>query len=237
MASVVTHLADLRASTAGMVSGFDAEQWTDDDMRAPSLLPDWTRGHVLTHISRNADGITRCLAGALRGEMVPRYDSWDARCAAIEQGAVRSAAELIADVRDSADRLDVVLSGVAEADGWDLPTPDHPARHWVEARWREVEVHRVDAAGSYAAADWAPPFIGYLLPELAGAVGGRTDAGLHIEVTESKDPELVGRSWDAGSGDLIDVRGPDWALLAWLIGRPLPETAVLSATPLLGRWM
>src|SRR2546430_1201820 len=29
---------------------------TDTGMREPSLLPGWTRGHVLTHVARNADG-------------------------------------------------------------------------------------------------------------------------------------------------------------------------------------
>ena len=29
---------------------------TDDGARGPSRLPGWTRGHVLTHLGRNADG-------------------------------------------------------------------------------------------------------------------------------------------------------------------------------------
>ncbi|MER5808278.1 maleylpyruvate isomerase N-terminal domain-containing protein [Streptomyces sp. NPDC002033] len=37
---------------------------TDDDVRAPSLLPGWTRAHVLTHIARSADSRTRLLTAA-----------------------------------------------------------------------------------------------------------------------------------------------------------------------------
>ncbi len=32
-----------------------AARLTDEDLRAPSLLPGWTRGHVLAHVARNAD--------------------------------------------------------------------------------------------------------------------------------------------------------------------------------------
>ena len=40
------------------------EDLTDDDVRAPSLLPGWTRAHVISHISRNADALARVLAAA-----------------------------------------------------------------------------------------------------------------------------------------------------------------------------
>ena len=33
----------------------------DDDVRAPSLLPGWSVGHVLNHIARNADSVLRRL--------------------------------------------------------------------------------------------------------------------------------------------------------------------------------
>ena len=46
---------------------------TDEQVRGPSRLPNWTIGHVLTHIARNADGHARRLDGALRGEDLPRY--------------------------------------------------------------------------------------------------------------------------------------------------------------------
>jgi maleylpyruvate isomerase len=48
------------------------ERVTDEQVRSPSLLPGWTIGHVLTHMSRHADGHVRRLEGALRGEDVPR---------------------------------------------------------------------------------------------------------------------------------------------------------------------
>ena len=32
---------------------------SDADWNAPSRLPEWTRGHVATHLARQADGLTR----------------------------------------------------------------------------------------------------------------------------------------------------------------------------------
>ncbi len=105
-------LTALRASTSAMVADFDEQRWTDADMAAPIALPRWTRGHVLTHIARNADSIARALSGALRGEIVQRYpDGPEGRAADIEAGAGRPVLEQLADVRESADRLDRMFGG------------------------------------------------------------------------------------------------------------------------------
>jgi maleylpyruvate isomerase len=40
---------------------------TDDQARAPSLLPGWSVGHVLTHIARNGDSYVRMTPEAWAG--------------------------------------------------------------------------------------------------------------------------------------------------------------------------
>src|ERR1041385_1496073 len=68
------------------------ENLTDDDMRAPSMLPGWTRGHVLTHVARNADSVVRRLEGAARGEVLDQYEGGaKGRADDIAHGAPRSA--------------------------------------------------------------------------------------------------------------------------------------------------
>ena len=57
------------------------------DVGAPSRLPGWTQGHVLTHIARNADGAVNLLTWARTGVVTPQYASWAAREADIEAGA------------------------------------------------------------------------------------------------------------------------------------------------------
>lgn len=239
MPDPVSTLGELRASTSALLAGLDAERWTDADVRAPSVLPGWTRGHVLTHIARNADGIAATLAGALRGEVIPRYPDGSAgRDADIEAGAGRGAVVLIADVRDSADRLDRLFGAVADASGWDLTTEDgRPARSWLTARWREVEIHRADLHGAYGAAGWPATFVGYLLPRLAAEVSIRASQPLRIEVAheDSTTTDLGGSTWATGA-DGVTVRGPDWALLAWLTGRPSLTDGQLSTMPELSPW-
>jgi maleylpyruvate isomerase len=241
MNSPTAALTALRASTADLIRGVEDERWTDVDVRAPSLLPGWSRGHVLTHIARNADGIGRAMSGALRGEIVERYPTGRAgRDADIEAGAGRSSVELLADVRDSADRLDRILAAVADVGGWDLPTEDRSCGEYVLARWREVEVHRLDLGGTYTGSDWPPEFVAYLVPELAETVADRADTAIRIEVAPdgSLTPDLSERTWasSADPGEVV-VRGPDWAVLAWLVGRPAAAGHRLTATPPLGAWL
>jgi maleylpyruvate isomerase len=243
MSARFARLVEVRASTSALLAGLDAERWTDADVRAASVLPGWTRGHVLTHIARNADGIAATLAGALRGEVVLRYPHGsDGRDADIQAGAGRGAVELVADVRDSADRLDRLFGAVADASGWDLMTEhDRPAHSWLSARWREIEIHRADLRGAYGATGWPATFIGYLLPRLAGEVGSRAGQPLRIEVTHegSTTTDLGGSTWTPNGADAADgvtVRGPDWALLAWLTGRPTLADGQLSTMPELSPW-
>ncbi|MDT4900287.1 MAG: maleylpyruvate isomerase [Pseudonocardiales bacterium] len=240
MPETIATLQALRASTADLLQGLDAEQWSDADVAAPSLCEGWTRGHVLTHIARNADGITATLAGALRGEIVARYpDGWDARNEAIAAGATRPVTELRADVQDSADRLDRVLGAIGDADGWQRPTDqDHPAQHWVHQRWREVEIHRVDLAGAYTPDRWPALLVTEVLVDVAATLADRVDGPARVEVTAagSLAPELVGQVWQVGEGDPVEVAGPDWAVLAWLTGRGSLALDALTAVPELGHW-
>jgi maleylpyruvate isomerase len=238
-ADLFNRLTALRASTSAMVADFDEPRWTDADMAALIALPRWTRGHVLTHIARNADGIARALSGALRGEIVQRYpDGPEGRAADIEAGAGRPVLEQLADVRESADRLDRMFGAVADADAWEATADTRPCGRWIWARWQEVEVHRVDADSGYTARQWPADFIAVLLPRLADRLPDRTRQPIQVEVTSdgSRNPELAGRTWVTPGDDPVEVSGPDWAVLAWLTGRTGPAEAVLTAAPELDPW-
>jgi maleylpyruvate isomerase len=179
---------------------------TDDQVGAPSRLPGWTVGHLITHLARNADSHTRRLEGALRGQDVPRYPGGvDQRSADIEAGAGRPAAELVADLDSSQSRLEEVWDRSAAA-GWphdrltggSRPTTTAgPALHRLE----EVEIHHVDLDLGYETTDWPEEFLRSELPLLLRAVPGRVSR-----------PD--------------DLR----ALVAWLSGRgPLPTALELDA--------
>lgn len=240
MSEPTAHLQALRAATADLVKGLVETHWSDADAAEPSLLPDWSRGHVLTHIARNADGISDTLAGALRGEVVARYPGGaSGRDAAIEEGARRPFAALMTDVRESAERLDRMFGAIGDAEGWSLPT-EHgdPAEAWVYRRWREVEVHRVDLRSDYTPQRWQPLFVTAQLEDALSSLDERVDGAVRVEVIAdgSLARDHVGRSWTFGVGEPVEVRGPDWAVLAWAMGRTEVAQSALSATPQLKPW-
>lgn len=255
---VSRRLDEVRWSTEGLLAGLRASARSAGWARQPSLLPGWTRGHVLTHLARNADAVARTLAGTARGELVPMYDGEDARDRDIAAGADREPAELIADVADSAARLDEVWSGIGPS-AW-LGQALHrtgplPALRLVGTRWREVEVHRVDLADGYGPGDWPASFVAPLLPSLLdpGRIGPRLPAGLAVEVvnTDSGQRWLVGDRTPAVAGTAraaraaavrsaapppVRVVGPSWALVGWLVGRSSVVRAELGDPPALAPW-
>jgi maleylpyruvate isomerase len=121
----------------------------DEQARAPSLLPGWSRGHVLTHVARNADSLVRRLQGAARGELLDQYPGGlEQRHADIEAGARRDAAELVNDVAQTSASVARVMAGLPTA-AWDAPSRTsmgvvESSRDAVLARWREVVVHHRD---------------------------------------------------------------------------------------------
>jgi maleylpyruvate isomerase len=68
---------------------------SDDEVMQPSLLPGWTRGHVLARLAGNAEALRNLLIWARTGVRTPAYASQQARDEAIEAGAGRTAAELL----------------------------------------------------------------------------------------------------------------------------------------------
>jgi maleylpyruvate isomerase len=149
--------------------------------RAPSLLPGWSVGHVLTHVARNADSVVRRLAGAARGELVTQYAGGDeGRAAAIEAGAHRPAAELVDDVARSASAVDALFREVPD-ELWDAHVLRGSGPDWLTAerlvwsRLREVEIHHVDLGLGYRPADWPGDLVGRMLAELLPGLPQRTD--------------------------------------------------------------
>ena len=180
----------------------------DIDVTAPSLLPGWTIGHVLTHLARNADSMTWVLESSERGELVDRYPGGVARRNAdIEAGAGRPAAEQIADVAATDARLDAVLAAHTR---WDGRCRDVTGRvievdQIVFMRWREVEVHRHDLGLGYQPDEWPREYARVELNELTMRWNARRPmglTGLPPEALAASEPQrlawLLGRAEIAG---------------------------------------
>ena len=205
---------------------------TDDDCRAPSLLPGWSRGHVLTHWARNADGQTLMLAAAVRGEVVAQYPGGDEqREADIEAGAARPARLILQDARAAVDRVEDTWRRMPP-EAWSRPTGarigQRPAWMSVWARWRETEIHHIDLNVGYTHEHWPAEFVGLMLPRVLPTLDARLPDGAAVQV------QVTDRHWPqdnatAASGDPVIVRGTGSAVLCWLIGRPVPVAAGLTA--------
>ncbi|WP_018351279.1 maleylpyruvate isomerase family mycothiol-dependent enzyme [Longispora albida] len=201
---------------------------TEADVRAPSLLSGWTRGHVITHVARSADAYVRLLAVARTGtEPAPRADA-AALARDLAEAAARPAPDLAADLRTSLARLreDAVLM---PAGTWDalvtaLAGWKHPAWYTLYRCWREVETHHVDLNLGYRTTDWPATYVTWALDDTIAALNARD-----FPVTRIAAPDL-GRTWVLSpSGPAIT--GPGHALLGWLSGRA-PNAPLTSDLPL-----
>jgi maleylpyruvate isomerase len=217
----VSHSLDRLAAATDRV-GATATALSDAQAREPSLLPGWSRGHVLTHIARNADGMVNLLRWARTGTQTPMYASAESRAADIEAGAGRPAADLAADVRESAAALAAEAASMP-GDAWTaqvraLHGPPFPALGVLERRLSEVEIHHVDVAAGYSPADWPGDFVSEALPRVAGSFAGRDDVPPCVARAEgAKDSFRLGPE-QAGTPAVI-INGPPADLLAWLLGR------------------
>jgi maleylpyruvate isomerase len=222
-------LGRLTAST-GLVLA-TAAALSDAQAREPSLLPGWSRGHVLTHIARNADGMVNLLHWARTGTPTPMYASAESRAADIEAGAGRPAAGLAADVRESAAAL-AAAAAAMPGDAWTaqvraLNGPPFSALGVLERRLAEVEIHHVDLAAGYSPADWPDDFLAEALPGVAESFAGRDDAPRCLIWAEgAKDSFRLGPE-QAGPPP-VSVRGEPADLLAWLLGRASGSTLTVA---------
>jgi len=146
-----------------------ARQLSGPELREPSLLPGWTRAHVLAHLARGADAMRSLLVGARAGQDRTAYVSEEARAADIEHGAGLGEKELMADLADSAMALRTISKQLpGEAWQFEVRIGDSqrfPASQLLTRRLAEVELHHCDLGTGYGPGDWPPAFAAMDLPE------------------------------------------------------------------------
>ncbi|WP_139983104.1 maleylpyruvate isomerase family mycothiol-dependent enzyme [Nocardioides litoris] len=202
------------------VDGLDDAAWA-----GPSLLPGWSRAHVVAHLALNAEALAAVVAGAAAGEAVPMYPSQEARDGDVAALAGEGGPAAAVRLRAGGAALEASFAVVAG-----LPVRDRAA---VEARTAErtpgsdrtfavgevarmrlgeVEVHHADLDAGYAAADWPLPFALDLVHRLAPRVRATLRA--------TDDP--AGTTWQGGPG-APTVTGTAASLGWWLSGRGTGE--------------
>jgi maleylpyruvate isomerase len=141
----------------------------DSELRQPSLLPGWTRAHVLAHVARSGDAMRNLLVGARSGEERPAYPSPEARDAGIEESAALKAKDLVADLAGSAMAFRAIARQLND-EAWQFPVrlPDSapfPATRLLTIRLVEVELHHCDLGAGYGPDDWPDTFAAMELAE------------------------------------------------------------------------
>ncbi|TQM80252.1 maleylpyruvate isomerase [Saccharothrix saharensis] len=197
------------------------EDLTDEQVAQPSVLPGWTRGHVLAHLAN----VTVALAGQAEHEgtrVEPYPGGRPARDAAIEAGAGRTAAEHRAAIADAAARLAKAWAGVRD---WDTPVfyRDGTLIGTAYGVWREVEIHTRDL--DLRPVTWSVEFCDHAVDFLSARVPDGVRLGL-------VSPQ---RRWTIGEGEDVTLTGAHTDLTAWLAGRE-PDGPITGARPALKPW-
>ncbi|MEU9018489.1 maleylpyruvate isomerase family mycothiol-dependent enzyme [Actinomadura sp. NPDC048394] len=181
---------------------------TEPEFEAPSLLPGWSRKHLVAHVAANGDALGNLVHWAATGEETPMYASAEERAAGIERGPRMSGAELTGWLARSCTELRTAMDALTEAQwqaevvtaqGRTVPATEVP---WM--RSRETFVHAVDLDRGVSFTDLPGGFLDALVTDIAAK-----------------------RGLDA----LPD--GPLPEVAAWLAGRP----HALAGAPDLGPWL
>jgi maleylpyruvate isomerase len=220
--------ARLQATIAGL---------SEEALGEPSLLPGWTRGHVLAHIARNADALNNLLTWARTGIETLPYATPTTRVDDIEAGANGTLMEHIDDIRTSAAQFAEAAADMP-VDAWGMVLGKQgSAVRVVWRRLREVEVHHVDLDAGYTPADWPEAFTHRLLHELVHD-RPRSDGTLPVVAVHV---DGLAHPLQLGTGTpAVTVSGPGHTLAAWMSGRSDGSSLVVSPTgplPTLSDWM
>ena len=192
---------------------------SDADLDGASLLPGWTRRHVVAHMGYNARAIARLIEWAATGVETLMYSSPEARNHEIEFGATLSAIALRNLFDHSAVHLNVEWRDLP-ADDWhhEVRTAQGrtvPAEETVWMRTREVWVHAIDLDNGASFADIPEPILARLLKDITGTWHTRgTDKELVVKVAEGG--PMTG---DTEAEAPVIVTGALAALTAWATGR------------------
>ena len=186
---------------------------TDDDLAGDSLLPGWSRAHVVAHLALNADALAGVLDAVAHGREAVMYASAEARdsdivdLAASDSSLLRE--RLLAGTSAFADTL-----AAMPADRWDATfsrtpgAPPLPVAAVPGMRWREVEIHHADLAAGYGSDDWP---VEVAVAVLDGAGARPWPVSFRLLARD------LARTWEYGD-DAVAHDDPDQAAVATVTG-------------------
>lgn len=216
----------------------------DDEFDAPSLLPGWTRRHLIAHVGYNARGIVRLTQWAATGIEQPMYESSEARWREIEYGATLSPVALRNLVEHAAVHLNVQWRDLTD-EAWraEVRTSQGrvvPASTTVWMRTREVWLHAVDLDNGGSFAHFPPELIDHLIADVLSNWRGRRDAeGIPNFVLRPDDRDTARSIGEPDAEDAVVLTGSAVALARWATGRGLAGVSAENGNgvPTAPRWL
>ena len=216
----------------------------DDEFDAPSLLPGWTRRHLIAHVGYNARAIVRLTEWAETGIEHAMYESAEARWREIEYGATLSPVALRNLSAHAAVHLNVQWRDLAD-EAWqaEIRTAQGrvvPASVTVWMRTREVWLHAVDLNNGGSYSHFPAELIDHLLADVLSNWRGRQKTEeIPNFVLSPSDRDTARSVGDADAEDAIVLHGSAVALARWATGRgSTGVTAVDGAdVPVAPRWI
>jgi maleylpyruvate isomerase len=193
----------------------------DAELDGGSLLPGWSRRHVVAHIGYNARAIARLVEWAGTGVETPTYASATARDHEIAFGATLSPIALRNLFDHSAVHLNVEWRDLP-SDAWSKAVRTAqgrvvPAAETVWMRSREVWIHAVDLDNGADFRDIPAPVLSRLLSDITGAWKARgTDTGLIVRVTDEGAGTELG---DLSAESPLIISGTLAGVVCWAAGR------------------
>ena len=215
-------LEELRRA-AGVVAEITATL-SDGDVKAPSELPGWTRGHVLAHVCGIANAMARQVEYAARGETIELYDGgYEGRTRAIEMAAGHTVTEHRADLDAALDRALQAFESLDD-DGWQVRISFRGGVVFDGglALWRELTIHATDLGTGRGPETWSRPFCEPLFDFLAA----RVPDGQRFVLQPLGLPAV---SLGTPGGRSTAINGMLTDIAAWLAGRT-PTLGSLRAT-------
>ncbi|GHD05298.1 maleylpyruvate isomerase family mycothiol-dependent enzyme [Zhihengliuella salsuginis] len=209
------------ADEAAAYFGARANELRDSQLAGDSLLPGWTRGHVIAHVGYNAYALARLMTWAETGIETPMYASPEARDAEIEAGAALDPGSLHFLLEDSQQQLAEHWRRMDDA-AWQARVrtrqgAEITASTAVWMRSRELWLHAVDLNSGAGFVDLPEPVLARLLRNVEKVWASREDAaGLRLRPAGAEGEHDGGAP--AGAG-LTVVSGPLPELAAWATGR------------------
>lgn len=197
-----------------------ADRLTDAGLAAAGTLPGWTRAHVIGHLARNAEALTRLATWARTGVPTPMYATREQRAAEIESSATLPPDVLRRQLKSTAAELEAALAAldtgtwqaeVKSALGRTIPAAEIP---WM--RVREVWLHAVDLAAGTTFTDLPADLVDTLLDDITGTLSTRPGCPAVRLAPTDRD-----RTWAFGptAEDPVVAEAPAAELLAWTSGR------------------